>query len=137
MANERDVWVFVEQEEGKIADVSLELLAKGQELARTLKGQVCGLLCGYEMNDLAQTAIHHGADRVLLADHPELEVYRTLPYAKVTTAAFSNSWAWIADSFSLEISSASHPFYTGKRKFVDTTGRVERFREKYNYKDAE
>jgi len=85
MANERNVWVFVEQEEGKIADVSLELLAKGQELARMLKGQVCGLLCGYEMNDLAQTVIHHGADRVLLADHPELEVYRTLPYAKVAT----------------------------------------------------
>jgi large subunit ribosomal protein L31 len=37
----------------------------------------------------------------------------------------------------MEISSASHPFYTGKRKFVDTAGRVERFREKYKYKDAE
>jgi electron transfer flavoprotein alpha subunit len=85
MANERDIWVFVEQEEGKIADVSLELLAKGQELARSLKSQVCGLLCGYEMDDLAQAVIHHGADRVLLADHPELEVYRTLPYAKVAT----------------------------------------------------
>lgn len=37
----------------------------------------------------------------------------------------------------MEISSASHPFFTGKRKFVDTAGRVERFREKYKYKDAE
>lgn len=37
----------------------------------------------------------------------------------------------------MEISSASHPFYTGKRKFVDTAGRVERFRAKYNYRDAE
>jgi len=36
----------------------------------------------------------------------------------------------------MEISSASHPFYTGKRKFVDTAGRVERFRAKYQYKDA-
>ena len=36
----------------------------------------------------------------------------------------------------MEISSASHPFYTGKRKFVDTAGRVERFREKYKYKDV-
>ena len=36
----------------------------------------------------------------------------------------------------MEISSASHPFYTGKRKFVDTAGRVERFRQKYNYKDV-
>jgi len=36
----------------------------------------------------------------------------------------------------MEISSASHPFFTGKQRFVDTAGRVERFREKYNYKDA-
>jgi len=37
----------------------------------------------------------------------------------------------------MEISSASHPFYTGKTRLVDTAGRVERFREKYKYKDAE
>jgi electron transfer flavoprotein alpha subunit len=79
----RDVWIFIEQEEGIIADVSLELLAKGQELAQMLKSQVCGLLCGYQVGDLAATVIHHGADRVLLADHPELEIYRTLPYARV------------------------------------------------------
>jgi large subunit ribosomal protein L31 len=34
--------------------------------------------------------------------------------------------------FQVEISSASHPFYTGKQQIVDTTGRVERFRKKYN-----
>jgi large subunit ribosomal protein L31 len=31
----------------------------------------------------------------------------------------------------VEISSASHPFFTGKMKFLDTTGRVERFQKKY------
>jgi large subunit ribosomal protein L31 len=36
----------------------------------------------------------------------------------------------------VEISSASHPFFTGKQKLVDSTGRVERFRNKYNYKDS-
>jgi large subunit ribosomal protein L31 len=36
--------------------------------------------------------------------------------------------------FEVEISSASHPFYTGKQKLVDTAGRVERFRRKYNIK---
>ena len=36
--------------------------------------------------------------------------------------------------FQVEISSASHPFYTGKQQIVDTTGRVERFRKKYNLK---
>ena len=38
----------------------------------------------------------------------------------------------------IDISSASHPFYTGKQKFVDAAGRVEKFQRKYNWgqKDA-
>lgn len=31
----------------------------------------------------------------------------------------------------LDISSASHPFFTGKMKFIDTTGRVEKFQKKF------
>jgi len=81
----KDIWVFIEQEEGKIADVSLELLAKGQDLAHQLNSQVCGVLCGYGVEELATTAIHYGADRVLLTDHPELELVRTLPYARVAS----------------------------------------------------
>lgn len=34
--------------------------------------------------------------------------------------------------FEVEISSASHPFFTGKQQLVDTAGRVERFKKKYN-----
>jgi large subunit ribosomal protein L31 len=34
----------------------------------------------------------------------------------------------------LEISSASHPFFTGKQKLVDTAGRVEKFKKKYSKK---
>ncbi len=85
MTNSKEIWVFVEQEEGKIADVSLELLAKGQELAQRLNGEVCGLVCGSSVDGLAETVIHHGADRVLLAAHPDLQTYRTLPYARVAT----------------------------------------------------
>ena len=36
MSDTRNVWVFVEQDEGKIAEVSLELIAKGRELADQL-----------------------------------------------------------------------------------------------------
>lgn len=35
----------------------------------------------------------------------------------------------------VEISSASHPFFTGTQKIVDTEGRVERFRKKYAKKE--
>ncbi len=83
MSDNRNVWIFVEQEEGRIADVGLELLAKGKELADTLGSQVWGLLLGHQIEMLADTVIHHGADRVLVADHPELQLYRTLPYSRV------------------------------------------------------
>ncbi len=86
MTNGRNVWVFVEQEEGRLAEVSLELLAKGQELARQLGSEVWALLCGQGVTPLAEAVIHYGADRVLVADHPELELYRTLPYAKVAVS---------------------------------------------------
>ena len=39
-------------------------------------------------------------------------------------------------NISLEICSACHPFFTGKQKLVDTAGRVERFRRKYEKSDA-
>jgi len=34
----------------------------------------------------------------------------------------------------VEVSSASHPFYTGKKMFLDTAGRVEKFQKKYQKK---
>jgi len=34
----------------------------------------------------------------------------------------------------IEVSSASHPFFTGKQTLVDTEGRVEKFRQKYGRK---
>lgn len=34
---------------------------------------------------------------------------------------------------SVEICSACHPFFTGKQKFVDTAGRVEKFQRKYKW----
>jgi large subunit ribosomal protein L31 len=36
-------------------------------------------------------------------------------------------------NIAVEICSACHPFFTGKMKFLDTTGRVEKFQRKYNW----
>jgi electron transfer flavoprotein alpha subunit len=58
-------------------------LGKAQELATKLDGRVSALLLGHQVGDLYQRIIHHGADSVLVADHPELGVYRTLPYARI------------------------------------------------------
>jgi electron transfer flavoprotein alpha subunit len=83
MSEKRNVWIFIEQEDGKIADVSLELLAKGGELAQKLGSQVWALLLGHGIEVFAESIIQYGADRVLVADHSELALYRTLPYSRV------------------------------------------------------
>jgi len=95
MTDKRDVWVFIEQEEGYIAEVSLELLGKGFELAELLGGQVWAVLLGHQVQALAETVIQHGADRVLVADHPELALYRTLPYARVAADLVSQYQPYI------------------------------------------
>jgi electron transfer flavoprotein alpha subunit len=83
MSGSTGVWVYIEQAEGRIADVSLELVGRARELADRLGQEVVGLLPGHGVAGLAPSVIHHGADRVLLADHPELADYRTLPHARV------------------------------------------------------
>ena len=37
-----------------------------------------------------------------------------------------------AKSMSVEICSACHPFFTGTQKFVDTQGKIEKFKKRYN-----
>jgi large subunit ribosomal protein L31 len=39
-------------------------------------------------------------------------------------------------SFTVDICSQCHPYYTGKQKLMDTAGRVERFRKKYATKET-
>jgi large subunit ribosomal protein L31 len=41
------------------------------------------------------------------------------------------------ESYSSEVDSTNHPFYTGKRQFVDTAGRVEKYKRRYGSKTAE
>jgi electron transfer flavoprotein alpha subunit len=82
-ATPREVWVVVEQDAGRMAPVSLELVGKARELAHVLDGHVCALLCGDGVEGLAQGLVEHGADTVFLAEHKELATYRTLPYARV------------------------------------------------------
>jgi len=91
MTAERNIWVFIEQEDQRIADVSLELLGKGAEIARQLGSEVWAVLCGDQVDDLTEQVIQYGADQVLLAEDRELEIYRTLPYCRVI-ADLARKW---------------------------------------------
>jgi electron transfer flavoprotein alpha subunit len=77
------VWVFVEQRNGKPADVSFELLSKGRKLAENLRGELKAVVIGHNMQDVARETFRYGAVEVLLVDHPELESYNTLPYSRI------------------------------------------------------
>ena len=78
-----EVWVYIEQHDGKIADVSLELLGKGSELAKTLGVETGALVLGQGVEGLVDELVHFGADKVYVAQNPVLKQYTTLPYAKV------------------------------------------------------
>ena len=78
-----NVWVFVEQEGGKIADVSLELVSKGAELAARLKVKLEAVLLGDHVAHCADTLFSYGCQKVFLAEDPRLEPFTVLPYAKV------------------------------------------------------
>lgn len=78
-----EIVVVVEHMQGKVADVTFELLGKARELAGALGGQAVALLMGSGVGGMAGQL--GGADRVLVADDPALEQF--VPEAWANTAA--------------------------------------------------
>jgi electron transfer flavoprotein alpha subunit len=76
------VWVYVEQNEGRAADVSWELLGAGATLAKKLGTNVEAIVIGCQVEEIVEEAASCGASKVYLIDHPVLRHYRTAPYAK-------------------------------------------------------
>ena len=79
----KGVWVFAEQREKKIMPVVIELLGEGKKLAKEVGCELCAVLCGSEVENLADELFEYGADKVYIADSPELEKYTTDGYTKV------------------------------------------------------
>ncbi|MDW7709350.1 MAG: electron transfer flavoprotein subunit alpha/FixB family protein [Deferrisomatales bacterium] len=78
-----NVWVFIEQDAGRIADVSLELVCKGRELAGRLGVRLEAVLLGNGVGPLAKILHEHGCDNVYVAEDPRLEPFTALPYTRV------------------------------------------------------
>ncbi len=85
MAGKNDVMVFVEQNDGKPADVSLELVCKGRELADRLRVGLSAVVCGEGMSGLAEQLVSYGCDEVHVAEDARLRQYRTLPYVRAVS----------------------------------------------------
>ena len=78
-----EVWVFAEQEAGKLSDVPLELMGKARELADNLGVPLGAMLLGQAVEPLAAKLIAYGADKVYLVEHAKLAHYQARSYAKV------------------------------------------------------
>ena len=81
----KEVIVVAEQVQGQVQTVTLELLGAGRDLANKLGGKLSCILLGHNVREAAQKLIQYGAECVYVADHPELENYRTLPFRRVIT----------------------------------------------------
>jgi len=79
------LWVFLEQQDGVLESVSIELLGRARQLADQRQQAVTAVVTGYEIGHLAAPATAFGADQVLLAEHRLLRDYTTAPHAAVMT----------------------------------------------------
>ena len=76
----KDVYVFAQQVDNEISPIAFELLGKAKDLANDLNEIVVAVLIGHNVKDLAAQLGAYGADKVIVVDDKELEVYRTEPY---------------------------------------------------------
>ena len=77
----KGVYVFAQQIDNHISEITYELMGKAIDLAKDLNTEVVAVLCGSEIKNKVFHLEEHGADRIILIDDPELKEYRTEPYA--------------------------------------------------------
>lgn len=91
-----NIFVYCEIEDGKVADVSLELLTKGRVLADTLGCDLEALAIGYKLDGIEKELAKYGADTIHVADAECLSPYRTLPHAAIICGIFKEEKPQIA-----------------------------------------
>lgn len=79
----KNVFVFLENRAGKIQRSSLEMIGIGKELANKVNEKLTCILIGHSIEGMAKEAESYGCDKILGADAPELEQFRTMPYASI------------------------------------------------------
>lgn len=83
-----NIFVYCEIEEGKIAEVSQELLTKGRSLANQLKCKLEAVVIGNGLDGIASDVIPYGVDKLYIADDKRLYPYQTLPHTSIVVKLF-------------------------------------------------
>lgn len=88
MADNNNLIVYCEYEDGKVADVSLELLTKGRHLADRLGVKLEALVIGDNLKDIEKQVAPYGADVVYKVEDARLYPYTSNPHAAVLINLF-------------------------------------------------
>lgn len=87
----KGIWVFAEQRDNEVKKVTYELLSTGRKLADGLGEELCVVLFGNGVADLAEKMGEYGADKVYLAEGEA--------FAEYTTDAYTNAFAGLAKEY--------------------------------------
>jgi len=90
------IYVICEVDEGKVADVSLELMTKGRSLANQLKCPLEAIILGHQINGIENQVFQYGADVAHVGDDKRLEHYTTLPFTSIICGIFKEEKPQIA-----------------------------------------
>jgi large subunit ribosomal protein L31 len=76
---------------------------------------------------MAKTMARKEVNRMKAAIHPKFQL-------TTVSCACGNKFETgsVKENLKVEVCSQCHPFYTGKQKFIDAGGRVDKFKKKYN-----
>ncbi|MCL2877729.1 MAG: electron transfer flavoprotein subunit alpha [Acidobacteria bacterium] len=77
----KGVWVFAEQNHGRVREVAYELLATGRQLADDRESELSAVLLGHNVTGAAAGLVAAGADKVYVVDQPDLAEYEANVYA--------------------------------------------------------
>lgn len=89
LAEYKGVYVIAEEFEGKLRNVTLELLGQGKQLAEGIGDEVGAVLIGHNVKPLAQELIAHGAHKVYVYDDPKFKHYNTTAFTRALVHFFN------------------------------------------------
>ena len=91
-----NIFVYLEIENGKVEDVSLELLTKGRTLSNKLNCRLEAVAVGSELNQIGEQVFPYGVDVLHLFDDRRLHPYTSLPHTSILVKLFQGEKPQIA-----------------------------------------
>jgi electron transfer flavoprotein alpha subunit len=82
-SKQKSIWVFGDYRNYYQNRVTLQLISKAMDLAKTINAEVCALIFGHEIDEWIMEYTAHGADRILAIDDPALKSYSTERYLAI------------------------------------------------------